>query len=287
MRIAISGTGGYVGRNLISSLQFPSFEVIKIGRNALYEISTLKELLSETDVVVHLAGAPILKRWTTKNKAEILKSRTEPTRNIVDAINQLPSGKRPQILIQASAVGIYEAGLRHTENSLIFSNDFVSEVVRQWESSSEGLAPGVRKVIFRLGVILGKESKTIESMLPVFQLGLGGCVGSGKQPFPFVHIDDVIQAILWAMQNSEVCGIYNLVAPKSITNKQFTRALSEALHRPAFFTVPGFILKIVYGKAASLLLYSPEVYPERLLNEGFQFKFPDIQSSLAEILPGV
>jgi uncharacterized protein (TIGR01777 family) len=283
MKIAISGANGYIAGNLIQELKIAGHDMVTIGRNILYDTPALTEKLSGTDVVINLAGSSILCRWTKVHKAEILRSRTETTRNIVRVINQLPVGKRPKTFISASAIGIYSPDLRHTEESTLLSDDFVGEVVRKWEESSAELNPSVRKVIFRIGLVLGKESKTMKQLLPVFKLGIGGRIGSGKQPFPFVHINDVTRAFLWAVEHPDSFGIYNLVAPQNITNAQFTSEMSKVVHQPAFFTVPEFALKIGYGKAASLLLQSPVVYPERLLNSGYQFSFPDIQSCLAEI----
>lgn len=284
MKIAISGTNGYIAQNLIRKLKVSNHEIVTIGRNELYNLPDLTEKISGSDAVIHLAGAPILCRWTKTNKAEILKSRTESTRNIIQVINHLPVINRPQTFISASAIGIYSPDLHHTEESTSFSDDFVGEVVKQWEHSSAELPNSVRKIIFRIGLVLGRESKTMMQLVPVFKLGLGGRIGSGKQPFPFVHIDDVTLAFLWAIQNPESSGIYNLVAPQNITNAQFTNELSKMLQKPALFAVPAFALKIGYGEAASLLLQSPVVYPERLLNSGFKFKYPDIQSSLNEII---
>ncbi|HZL11437.1 MAG TPA: TIGR01777 family oxidoreductase [Prolixibacteraceae bacterium] len=283
MKIAISGTNGYIGGKLILELKAAVHEVVILGRNILYDIPALTEKLSGTDTVIHLAGSPILCRWTEANKAEILSSRTETTRNIIGVINQLPDRERPQTFISASAIGIYTLDLHHTEESTSFSDDFVGNVVKQWENASVELTDSVRKVIFRFGLVLGKEAKTMKQLLPLFKLGLGGRIGSGKQAFPFVHIDDVTKAVLWAIMNPEEKGIYNLVAPQNITNEQFTGELSKNLHKPALFVVPEFALKIIYGEAASLILQSPVVYPERLLNSGFKFSYPDIQSCLSEI----
>jgi len=284
MKIAISGANGYIAGKLIQEFKVAGNEIVNIGRDTLYNNSALTERLSGTDAVIHLAGSSILCRWTKANKEEILRSRTETTRNIVHVINQLPSEQRPKIFISASAIGIYTPDLIHTEKSTQFSNDFVGEVVRKWEQSSDELSPSVRKVIFRIGLILGKEAKTMKQLLPIFKLGLGGRIGSGKQPFPFVHIDDVARAFLWAIQNSESEGKYNLVAQQQITNTRFTKELSNILHRPAYFPVPEFALKIVFGKAASLLLQSPIVVPERLINSGFKYRYPDVQSCLTEII---
>jgi len=283
MKIAVSGSNGYIAKNLIGALIAAHYEIIPIKRSVLSDIGQLTELLSNTSVVINLAGAPILIRWTTANKNEILSSRIDTTRNIVHAINNLASDKKPSLFISASAVGIYSSDQLHTEESTSFSTDFVGDVVKKWENASDELSPSVRKVVFRIGLILGKEAKTIQNLVPVFKMGLGGKFGSGKQPFPFVHIIDVTKAIIWSIENENIQGIYNLVAPENIDNKIFTNTLAKFLKRPAFFTVPTFILKIILGEASSLLLQSPQVYPERLLNERFEFTFPDINLCIAEI----
>lgn len=283
MKIAISGSSGYIAQNLIPLLEASNHTVISIKRSELGVTDQLTKILSDTDVVISLAGAPILQRWSTANKNEILGSRTDSTRNIVHAINQLSTDHRPGLFISASAIGIYTPNLVHTEESTSFSSDFVAEVVKKWENASEDLNPYVRRVVFRIGLILGKEAKTIQNLLPLFKFGLGGKIGNGKQSFPFIHIQDVVNAILWSIENSESKGIYNLAAPENIDNKTFTNSLAKSLNRPAIFTVPAFSLKLILGEASSLLLQSPQVYPERLINEGFKFLFPDIHSTIEEI----
>jgi uncharacterized protein (TIGR01777 family) len=283
MKIAVSGSNGYIAKNLIPELESSNHVVIRIERSVLGNVDQLSKKLSDIDVVINLAGAPILCRWTARNKSEIIRSRVVSTRNIVHAINQLTAEHRPKLFISASAIGIYSPNIEHTEESTSFSTDFVAEVVRSWEKASEGLNPDVRKVIFRIGLVLGKEAKTIQSLLPLFKLGLGGKVGSGRQPFPFIHIQDAVNAILWSTQNTKAQGIYNLSAPENIDNKTFTKALANHLKRPSFFTVPAFILKAVLGQASTLLLQSPQVYPENLIKEGFKFTFPDINTTIREI----
>jgi uncharacterized protein len=147
----------------------------------------------------------------------------------------------------------------------------------------EELHPDVRKIIFRFGSVLGMDAKIIQKLIPLFKFGLGAKIGSGKQPFPFIHIDDLIHAFLWVTNRSLSEGIYNLVAPESIDNKYFTISLAHTLHRPAWFTVPEFILNLLFGEMSVLLLQNPQVYPERLLSEGFQFKYGDIESCLEQI----
>jgi hypothetical protein len=284
VKIAVSGSNGYIAKNLIPELETANHAVTRIQRSELGDVDQLTKKLSGIDVVINLAGAPILKRWTVANKNEILRSRIDSTQNIVQAINRLSTEHRPGLFISASAVGIYSPDKVHTEESTSFSDNFVAEVVKNWESASEDLDSDVRKVIFRIGLILGKEAKTIQSLIPVIKLGLGGKIGSGKQPFPFIHIGDAIRAILWSIENNNAKGIYNMVAPENIDNKTFTKTLAESFSRPAIFSVPEFILKIALGEASALLLQSPQVYPERLLNEGFKFNFPDIKLCLEEII---
>lgn len=283
MIIAVSGANGYIAKNLISELEADHHTIVAIKRRLLYNTEKLPALLSDADVVINLAGAPILQRWTEAHKKEILQSRIDTTRNIVNAINSLPENKKPRTFISASAIGIYSPGVMHTEASKLYSNDFVGDVVKQWEEASEGLSPKVRRVIFRIGLILGKEAQTMKKLLPLFKAGLGGKIASGKQPFPFVHIFDVVNAMIWGIQHPQARGIYNLAAPENIDNKTFTQALAKTLHRPAIFTVPAIALKIALGEASSLLLESPQVKPERLMNEGFAFLFRDIKTCLAEI----
>ena len=284
MKIAVSGSNGYIAKNLIHELEIAHHDVIRIPRSILYNVEQLVALLSGTSVVINLSGAPILSRWTNANKNEILRSRIDTTQNIVKAINSLSNEQRPHLFISASAVGIYSDGTIHTEQSKSFASDFVGEVVKGWEKASVGLSHSVRKVVFRIGLILGKEAKTIQKLVPVIKMGLGGKVGNGRQAFPFIHINDAIRAILWSIGNKNAEGIYNLVAPENIDNKTFTQTLGRFLNRPVLFTVPAFILKLILGEASSLLLLSPQVVPERLINEGFVFSYPDINSCIAEII---
>ncbi len=284
MKIAISGANGYIGRKLVRELSETPHELVILERKILYDFPLLMERISGSEAVIHLAGAPILQRWTKTGKAEILNSRTIPTRNITQAINQLSEAKRPKTFISASAIGIYFPGKIHSEASNLYAEDFVGQVVRQWEESSSEMSPSVRKVIFRTGLVLGKDAKMMKQLLPIFKFGLGGRLGSGKQAFPFVHIQDVTREMIWAINHSEAQGTYNLVAPQNINNLQFTKALAKTLHRPALFTVPGFVLKVIFGEASTLLLESPAVTPERLTGSGFIFAYPDIQTCLSEIV---
>lgn len=284
MKVCITGASGFIGQSLTKTLQQNGIDCISINRSLLYgKTENLAEILINTDAVINLAGAPIIQRWTEKTKAIIYDSRVITTQNLVQAIQLIPPAEQPKIFLSASAVGIYKTGAMHDETSQLFDEGFTSNVVRDWEAASVKLPESIRRVIFRIGVVLGKQSQTIKNLRPLFQLGLGGKVGSGQQAFPFIHIDDLVTAFFIALTNEKYHGIYNLVEPDAITNSDFTHAFARVLKRPAFFPVPPFALKLLYGKAATLLLEGCFVKPARLEQEGFQFNYPTIEKALTEI----
>ena len=285
MKIKITGTSGYLGKTISKLLAEKGHEVSGIERKLLYgSVHELQTEIRNCDVIISLAGSPILQRWTKKNKASILESRVKTTQNLVLAINNLPAKEQPGKFISASAIGIYKAGFLHDETSQNFDEGFVGNVVIQWEAASNDLPPNVQRNIFRIGVVLGKEAKTITNLLLPFKLGLGATLGNGKQAFPFVHINDVVNAFVWAVEKLEEKKTFNLVAPENITNKDFTKALAKALHRPAIFFIPEFIIKTVLGEAACLLTKGADVEPQNLLKAGFEFQYPTIKSALDEIV---
>ena len=284
MKIAISGANGFIGKSLVSKLKASGYEVIPIQRSLLYADATkLTSYISGKEAIIHLAGSPILKRWTNKSKKAIFDSRVQTTKNLVEAISLLGGNNRPKIFLSASAIGIYKAGLAHTEESLVFSEGFMYNVVSSWEEASALLPKNVGRVILRLGIVIGKESQTIKMMKPIFNMGLGATIGNGKQAFPFIHIKDLTNAIVWSLENSEATGIYNLASPENITNKDFTLEFARVLKRRAFLKIPKVLLKIAFGKASMILTESPQVVPKKLLDQGFEFTYPSIQKSMAEI----
>jgi hypothetical protein len=285
MKIVLSGYSGLIGSAAERVLKANGYEVFRLTRSDLYEHegTAAKRLLEGAHAVVHLAGAPILKRWTEKNRKAMYDSRIITTRNLVNAIKSLPAPARPKIFISASAIGIYEAGLTHTESSTCYAGHFAAQLTREWEASSEGLPKGVRRLIFRVGLVIDRNATLVRMLKLPFRLYAGGPVGNGRQPFPFIHLDDVTGAILWGIRNHEAQGIYNLTAPEQISNKDFSAAFGKSLNRPSWFPVPVWILKILYGKASRLIFESPAVLPERLQNEGYRFRYPDIRSALGAL----
>lgn len=285
MKIKITGINGYLGQLLSNAFQTRTYHVSGINRKLLYgPIEKLSDEIKGCDVIINLAGASILRPWTKKNKKLIYKSRIETSKNLVKAINNLEAANRPKQFISASAIGLYKSGFKHDDSSLNFDSGFVGTVVKDWEETTTGLPKGVQKNIFRIGLVLGKNAKTITNLLTPFKLGLGGKIGSGKQAFPFIHEKDLVRAFVWAVENVQESKTFNLVAPQNITNLIFTKTFAKSVNRPAFFPVPKFLLKIVLGESASLLLESPQVTPKALLEAGFEFDYPTIEKALVDIL---
>ncbi len=285
MNIQISGSSGYLGTSILEKLKENGHNIKGIQRGLLYgALEDLKNSIIDADVIINLAGAPVLQRWTDENKKVIYNSRVQTTTNLVQAINETGPESRPKKLISASAIGIYEPGKTHDETSKDFTSEFIGKVVQDWEKATDDLNSGVQKVIFRMAPVIGRESQMIKQMKLPFKMGVGGKIGSGKQPFPFVHIDDVINAYVWAVERYSENNLFNLSAPDTVNNEEFTNVFAGKLNRPSFFKVPGFALKIMFGEAAITLLESPEVKPRKLQEAGFKFKYPDADSALTEIL---
>lgn len=284
LEIRITGKSGYLGEIIGTGLLNRGHRVSGISRTLLYEGGTaLENEIAGSDVVIHLAGAPILQRWNKKNKQVISNSRVVTTQNLVKAISILPVEKRPGKLISASATGIYQPGKFHSETSTDFDEGFAGKVVADWEKSSSQLIDQVIRIVFRIAPVLGKKAKMINNLKLPFYLGFGATIGNGRQPFPFIHEKDLVKAFVMAAEDFQQHGVYNLVAPNPVSNREFTRTLASVVHRPAFLSVPGFFLKLIFGEAAEMLVSAPAVIPENLLKTGFTFDYPDIRSALKEI----
>ncbi len=285
MKIQITGASGYIGKIISDQLKRNGHNVSALNRKLLYgPTDDLKNAISNSDVIISLAGAPILTRWTKKNKALIYNSRIETTKNLISAIKILPEQEQPKKFISASAIGIYKSGYNHDETSNNFDPGFVGRVVKEWEESSNDLPKSIQKNIFRIGLVVGKDAKTIKNLIVPFKIGLGATIGNGEQAFPFIHEADVCNAFIWAVEKYQKNGIFNLVAPENISNKEFTKAFAEKMNRPTFLKIPAFALKLLLGETASLLLESPVPISSALEKSGFVFSYPTIDSALSEIL---
>ena len=282
MLICIAGANGFIGRNLYNSFLQQGYRIERITRKDFLNDSVLMAKVNRASVIINLVGAPILKRWTNSNKRIIEESRIETTKGLVRAINSAES--KPELFISVSAVGIYSVEGEHTEESQAYANDFLGQLCQKWEKELEEVDNRLRVVIFRLGIVLGKGGGALKQMLPVFKLGLGATIGSSRQPMPWIHLNDVINAITLAMENKHFSGVINLVSPHQINNLQFSKSLARALKRPLFFRIPEGLLKLFYGKAAHVLTQGQVVIPKRLQELKFKFAFSQIDEALKNIL---
>ncbi len=271
MKIALTGASGFVG----AALQKTFNDCIVIGRND-DEAAVLKKL-KHVDVVINLAGAPIIKRWSDPYKKVLLESRIKTTRNLVRAINQ----SDVKHFISTSAIGIYPDDLRCDELTTEIADDFLGMLAREWEV--EALACHIPTTIMRFGVILGPDGGALAQMLTPFRLGVGGIIGNGRMMTSWIDIGDLMKIYRFVIER-RLSGIFNAVSPNPVSNRTFTKTLGAVLHRPTVLPIPEFALRIMYGEAASVLTGSKEVYPRALEEAGFVFDYPELERSLKHLL---
>ncbi len=300
MRVFITGGTGFLGSSLTGSLLGAGHTVTILTRssknrksppgvtfvegNPLTSGSWQKEV-GRNECIINLAGASIFCRWNAANKKAIRDSRILTTRNLVDGITAQPD--RKITLLNGSAVGYY--GFRNGEEldeSGTPGNDFLAQVVQEWESEALRAAQsGARVVLCRIGVILGKDGGALSRMLSVFKLGLGSPLGTGGQWFSWIGLHDLANIFLFLMENEAISGPVNCTSPHPVTNKEMTRALGEALHRPVFLpAVPAFLIKALMGEFSNVFLKGQKVIPDKLLQSGFSFQSPFINETLADLV---
>lgn len=282
-KVAIAGASGFVGTSLQKMFKENGFDVISLRRADIADTKRLAEIIDGVDVVVNLSGANIIARWSESYKKELYDSRIYTTRNLINAISQIQN--KPKLLISTSAVGIYSNSKKQTEDEYEFGTDFLAKVCKDWElEASRANEFGVRCAIFRFGIVLGKSGGAFAKMVTPFRFGLGGNIGSGKQYFSFIHIKDLCRAFKFVVENSSQEGVFNLTAPNVTTNAGLTKALASALNRPAFFDVPEFVLKLIFGEGAKVLTDGQNVYPKKLLDNGFVFEFDNIETTIKDLI---
>jgi hypothetical protein len=297
MKVLISGSSGLVGSALAQTLEANGNEVGRLVRTAPaarpldvhWQPGELlaPELVSGFDAVVHLAGRNLAGRWTDRMKREIRESRLLGTATISQAVAAaFRAGGRPSVLVSASAIGFYgNRGSELLTESSASGSGFLAALCRDWEAASSPAAEaGVRAVLPRLGLVLSGKGGAMSRVLPIFRLGLGGRLGSGRQYWSWITLEDVIKAIEFAIANPILAGPVNLVSPNPVTNAEFTAALGRALRRPAVFPVPAFALRLMMGEMADeALLASQRVQPEKLLKAGYHFAHPQLDEALEQI----
>ena len=270
-RIAIAGASGFVGQ----ALQSAFVHTVIIGRDDSIEEIIAK--LKGVDVLINLAGAPIIKRWSDNYKKLLYTSRIETTRKLVEAVNRSDIN----YFISTSAIGIYPNDKPCDETCMEYADDFLGKLCADWEK--EALKCQKPTAVVRMGVVLGKEGGALRQMLLPFKLGLGGTIGDGKMMTSWIAIDDLVRMYGYLIEH-KLAGIFNAVSPHPVSNAVLTKILGKVLHRPTFFPLPVAVLKLIYGEAASVMTDSKEVYPKALLDVGFVFDYPMIEEALGTIL---
>lgn len=296
MKIAVSGSHGLVGSALTPLLTIQGNQVRRMIRQTgeVFEPDIAwnpaldwdgRAALDGVDAVIHLAGENIASRWNAEKKREIRDSRINATRALSESLATMKNP--PKTFICASAIGYYgDRGDEILDETSTAGTGFLSDLAADWENATSAARDaGIRVINLRLGIVLSPRGGALAKMLPPFQMGAGGLVGSGKQYMSWIAIDDVAGAILHCLADHNISGPVNIVAPNAVTNEQYTRALGAVLHRPTFCPVPEFGARLAFGEMAdALLLSSTRVAPNKLLDSGYRFMYPDIEVALHHVL---
>jgi len=282
MKIAISGAGGLIGKKLTAFFRLQGHTVISLERIiAQTPVEKILQELESVDVIINLAGAPIIKRWNAGYKQTLMKSRVVTTQKLVSAVKLM--NRKPALFISASAVGIYASGGKHSEKNHVYSDNYLGKICKEWENAANLIIPDSRLAIVRLGIVLSRDGGALARLLPLFNVGLGGRIGDGLQGFPWIHIDDLAGAIQYIINNENLDGVFNFTSPAMDDNRSFTRNLSKSVGMPAVFTVPVWALKLLYGEGSVSLVEGSFVIPAHLLAAGFTFRFENLPDALRDL----
>lgn len=301
MKIVLTGATGFIGRSLTEALLKRGDELIILTRSSSRKVSERPNIhyvtwnpedqtslvgeVDGSDAVINLAGESIIgRRWTRKQKGKILQSRVNATQIIANSIKK--ASKRPQILINASAVGYYGPhGNESVTEDTKAGNDFLADLCKAWEAHAVRVEDfDVRVVRLRIGIVLDKEGGALKLMLLPFKMFMGGWLGSGNQWMSWIAREDLIRLIIFCLDHQAARGAVNAVAPQAVTNKAFSLVLSQVLKRPCLMPVPSFALKILAGEVSDMLLTGQRVIPKKAQELGFSFRYPEIRNALETIL---
>jgi len=302
MKVLVTGATGLIGRHLCEVLTGEGHAVVATSRTPekarnvpAAEVHRWDpqagpppvEAVAGLDAVVHLLGESVAaKRWSSEQKKRISDSRLVSTKNLVQGLAS--ASTRPRVFVSGSAVGYYgDRGDEVLDESSQPSRGFLPDLCREWEAEAlraRGL--GMRVVLLRTGVVLDAEDGALKKMLPPFKMGVAGPLGSGRQWFPWIHIDDIVGIFRHALLSESLSGPVNGTAPNPVTNAEFTRQMGAVLHRPAFLPVPEFALNLLMGEMAEVVLASQRVAPRAVLEDGYEFKYPDLAPALNDLLAG-
>ncbi len=294
MKILITGASGLIGTALRKSFEEKGYEMLLASRSEAQDDEHIQwnsdtgfadddlEKLEGLDAVIHLAGEGIAGlRWSDEKKKAIRDSRVHGTRTMIETFEKLK--KKPEVFISASAIGFYgDRGDEEMTETSAVGDTFLAETSREWEAESRRAEDlGIRTVILRNGIVLSRDGGALATMMTPFKLGVGGVIGSGKQWMSWVSLDDVVAAVNFALENEKLRGAVNVAAPNAVTNEEFTKTMGEVLYRPTFIPLPEFAVHMLMGEMGdALLLDSTRVVPKRLLDAGFEFKYPDLKDAL-------
>jgi len=288
MRILITGGTGLIGTALVKHWQAQHQLTIlsRTARTDTEQVRYRQQLsdidLNQIDAIVNLAGEPIAdKRWSAAQKTRICDSRWQLTEQLVQALNSV--SHPPKILISGSAIGFYgrQGEQEIDEDYQAFFPEFSHDICARWENlAMQASSPQTRVCLLRTGVVLAAKGGALKKMLPPFKLGLGGKIGSGEQYMSWIHLDDMVALIDFILHNDNLSGPVNAVAPKPVTNAVFSAELAKRLQRPTLLPMPAPVLKLLFGEMSDILLYGQRVVPKRLLEAGFQFRYPQLSQAL-------
>ncbi len=307
MRVTVTGATGLIGRRVVAALLERGDTVTVLSRNPKRALETLgtpgpsglaamrwdpngepapPQALAEADAVVHLAGENVAQRWSESAKRAIRESRVLGTRNLVLGIEAVAQTERPKVLVSGSAIGYYGAhGDEPIDEDSPPGEDFLAQTCAQWEAEAQAAARlGVRVAKIRTGVVLDSEGGALGKMLPAFKLGVGGPVASGRQYISWIHTDDVLGILLTAIDDERWQGAINATAPAPQRNRDFSKALGRALHRPSLLPVPGIALRLMYGDMAQVVTEGARVLPAKALVLGYEFRHPHLDEALRAAL---
>lgn len=295
MKILISGGTGFIGNALCKYFNDAGYELIIISRGAsaplswIRMIKRLDEISSseKIDIAINLAGEPVAnKKWTPKQKAQIVDSRLTITDDFVEFFQRAEN--KPELFISSSAIGYYgiEADDTPIGEDSVGDNSFSSELCKKWEASaSKAELLGIRTCILRIGIVLGKSGGALAKMVPAFKMGVGGKMGSGSQWMPWIHLDDIVGIINHCIADERLNGPINCTAPKPATNLEFTKTLGKLLRRPTFMSMPAPVLSLLMGEMGrELLLAGKKVVPTKVIQTEYKFKFSELESALSNVL---
>lgn len=283
LKIAICGKSGLVGSKLEELFKSSHNEVVGLKVRHDTDVEELSKELQRCDILINLSGTTILARWSDKYKKNLYDSRIDTTKKLVDAIKICTD--RPKLFLSASAVGIYDSVHSHSDESHYYADDFLSHLCRDWEDEAKKAEQlDVRVVQMRFGVIYAKEGGAMDKILPPFKMGVGGKLGSGRQMVSWIHIEDLLRAVEFIIKTPAINGSVNFTAPYPLSNMRQTEIMGKVLNRPAFLTVPAFAIKLLFGEGAAVMLDSKEVYPTKLLENGFVFDYEKFEDAIKEIV---